>query len=130
MTSDNPQPQDQPSEQERAERVADAASRWVGRVVGRAREEAEDIWAEAQSLRHEERSVMRRGFAYGLAGAIRAGERISAVARGAAEGARSASHSGAPASPSGAPASQSGAAANGDTPDAVTEASGPAANPD
>ena len=79
------------SEQERAERVADDVSRWVGRVVGHAREEAEDVWAEAQALRQQERSVMRRSLTYGLAGAIRAGERIRAVARGAAEGARNAS---------------------------------------
>jgi hypothetical protein len=36
---------------------------------------------------------MRRGLAYGLAGAIRAGDRIKAVARGAVDGARNASHS-------------------------------------
>jgi hypothetical protein len=47
------------------------------------REGAEDIWAEAQDLRHEERAVMRRGIAYGLAGVIQAGARIRAVARGA-----------------------------------------------
>jgi hypothetical protein len=82
---------DQRGEQERAERVAGDVSRWIGRVAGRAREEAEDIWAEAQTLRRQEPAVMRRGVAYGLAGAIRAGARIRAVARGAAEGARNAS---------------------------------------
>lgn len=81
------------TEQERAERLADEASRWVGRVVGRAREEAEDIWAEAQTLRQQERAVARRSVTYGLAGAIRAGDRVRAVARGAADGARKAARS-------------------------------------
>jgi hypothetical protein len=91
MTSDNRHRQDGPTEQARAEQVADDLSHWVARVVGRAREEAEDLWAEAQALRQQERSVMRRGVAYGLAGAIRAGDRIRAAARGAAEGARNGS---------------------------------------
>lgn len=91
MSADGEKPRPDPTDEERAERVADDVSRWVGRVVGRAREEAEDIWAEAQTLRGQERPVMRRSLAYGLAGAIRAGERIKAVARGAAEGARQAS---------------------------------------
>jgi hypothetical protein len=93
MSSDNGRSQEGPDQQESAERVADDVARWVGRVVGRAREEAEDMWAEAQTLRQEEGSVMRRGLAYSLAGAIRAGHRIRAVARGAAEGARNASES-------------------------------------
>jgi hypothetical protein len=91
MSTDHDQQPTGASEQERAEQVADHVSRWVGRVVGRAREEAEDVWAEAQALRRQERPVMRRSLAYGLAGAIKAGERIRAVARGAAEGARNAS---------------------------------------
>ena len=91
MSTDAEPGRDDSTEQERTERVADEVSRWVGRAVGRAREEAEDIWAEAQTLRQQEWPVMRRGLAYGLAGAIRAGERIRAVARGAAEGARGAS---------------------------------------
>ena len=91
MSSDGEQPRADPTDEERAERVTDDVSRWVGRVVGRAREEAEDVWAEAQALRRQERPVMRRSLAYGLAGAIKAGERIRAVARGAAEGARNAS---------------------------------------
>src|SRR5919201_1384586 len=86
--------------EERLDRLAAQLNRFftndakpvVLRTVGRAREEAEDIWAEAQTLRRQERPVMRRGLAYGLAGVIRASERIKAAARGAAEGARSASY--------------------------------------
>ena len=54
MTSDNGQREDRPTAEDRAEQVADDVSRWVGRVVGRAREEAEDLWAEAQLLRQQE----------------------------------------------------------------------------
>jgi hypothetical protein len=36
----------------RVERWTNAAARWVARAAARAREEAEDIWAEAQSVRH------------------------------------------------------------------------------
>jgi hypothetical protein len=82
---------DQGSERDRAQRVEADVSRWVGQAVGRAREGAEDIWAEAQELRHEDRSVVRRGVAYGLAGVIRASERVKAIARGAAAGARAGS---------------------------------------
>jgi hypothetical protein len=35
-----------------AEDLAARASRWVVRFGARAREEMEDIWAEAQSIRH------------------------------------------------------------------------------
>jgi hypothetical protein len=91
MSSHNGQSRGGSSGGERAERVAGDVSRWVGRVVGRTREEAEDIWAEAQTLREQERPVVRRGLAYGLAGAIKAGDRVWSVARGAAEGARNAS---------------------------------------
>jgi hypothetical protein len=89
MSSSDEHKRDDSTEEERADRVADE----VSRLVGRAREEAEDIWAEAQALRRQERPVMRRGLAYGLAGVIRASERIKAAARGAAEGARTASQS-------------------------------------
>ena len=91
MTADHEPAPGRATAEERAERVADDVSRFVGRVVGRARAEAADIWAEARALRGQDGPVVRRGVAYGLAGAIRAGERIRAVARGAADGARSAS---------------------------------------
>jgi hypothetical protein len=35
-----------------AEDLAARASRWAVRFAARAREEMEDIWAEAQSIRH------------------------------------------------------------------------------
>jgi hypothetical protein len=35
-----------------AEDVAARASRWAVRFAARAREEIEDIWAEAQNIRH------------------------------------------------------------------------------
>lgn len=48
------------SEQERAERIVEDLSRRTARfvtaAVARVREEAEDIWAEAQSIRHGERA--------------------------------------------------------------------------
>jgi len=37
------------------ERVGTQVVGWVARTVARAREEAEDVWAEAQSLRRGER---------------------------------------------------------------------------
>lgn len=44
----------QPSETERAERLmeewGERLGAWASAALGRAREEAEDIWAEAQSL--------------------------------------------------------------------------------
>jgi hypothetical protein len=44
------------SEVQRAEELLEQAGQrvgiWLWRVTARAREEAEDIWAEAQSLRH------------------------------------------------------------------------------
>lgn len=36
--------------------AASQASLWILRTVARAREEAEDIWAEAQSLRDQDQS--------------------------------------------------------------------------
>lgn len=71
-------------------RDADEVGRWLGSVVGRAREEAEDLWADAQAVNRQEPTVVRRGVTYGLAGAIRAAERVRAVARGAVDGARAA----------------------------------------
>ena len=56
--------------------------------MGRAREEAEDILAEAQSLRQEEPSVGRRTAVYGLAGLLKAGDTIAARARDLAAQAR------------------------------------------
>jgi cell division septum initiation protein DivIVA len=63
-------------------------ARLTARVVGRAREEAEDILAEAQSLRQEEPSVGRRTAVYGLAGLLKAGDSIAARARDVAAQAR------------------------------------------
>ena len=37
---------------QRVESWSNAAARWVARAAARTREEAEDIWAEAQSVRH------------------------------------------------------------------------------
>lgn len=56
-------------------------ARLTAKAVGRAREEAEDILADAQSLRQEEPSVGRRTAVYGLAGLLRAGDSIAARAR-------------------------------------------------
>ena len=51
-------PEGERSDTERAEQVMeDVGERigdWVSRAVARAREEAEDIWAEAQTLRRGE----------------------------------------------------------------------------
>jgi phytoene/squalene synthetase len=52
--------QDQPSAEERAEelmeRVTGQASRLIGRVVGRAREELEDLVAEARTLNERDQA--------------------------------------------------------------------------
>jgi hypothetical protein len=63
-------------------------ARLTAKAVGRAREEAEDIMAEAQSLRQEEPSVGRRTVVYGLAGLLKAGDSIAARARDVAAQAR------------------------------------------
>src|ERR1019366_57020 len=63
-------------------------ARLTAKVVGRAREGAEDIWAEAQSVRQEEPSVLRRTAVSGLAGLLKAGDAIAARAREVAAQAR------------------------------------------
>src|ERR1035437_7610833 len=63
-------------------------ARLTAKVVGRAREGAEDILAEAQSLRQEEPSVGRRTAVYRLAGLLKAGDVIAARARDVAAQAR------------------------------------------
>ena len=63
-------------------------ARLTAKVVGRAREGAEDIWAEAQSVRQEEPSVLRRTAVSGLAGLLKAGDVIAASAREVAAQAR------------------------------------------
>jgi hypothetical protein len=74
--------------QERAEELAgrfgEGVARFAARAAGRAREEAEDVWAEAQTLRGEAPAPLRRGLAYGLAGVMRAGDVIVSAARGMA----------------------------------------------
>jgi len=78
------------------EAPAEAGSDHVGRefarltakLLGRAREQTEDIFAEAQSVRQEERSVARRTAVYGLAGLLKAADVIGARAREAAAGAQ------------------------------------------
>jgi hypothetical protein len=39
--------------EQRAEEWAEMVGRWVARSAARAREEAEDIWADAQALRRK-----------------------------------------------------------------------------
>jgi cell division septum initiation protein DivIVA len=70
------------------DRLGSEFARLTAKVVGRAREEAEDILAEAQSLRQEEPSVGRRTAVYGLAGLLKAGDVIAARARDVAAQAR------------------------------------------
>ena len=41
------------SAESKAEEWGERASRWVLRLAARAKEEAEDIWAEAQTLRRQ-----------------------------------------------------------------------------
>jgi hypothetical protein len=67
-----------------SDRLAPQFARLTAKAVGRAREQAEDIWADAQSLRQEERPVLRRTATLGLAGLLRAGDVIVARAREAA----------------------------------------------
>ena len=71
-----------------SDRLGAEFARLTGKVVGRAREGAEDIWAEAQNLRQEEPSVGRRTAVYGLAGLLRAGDALATRARGLAAQAR------------------------------------------
>jgi cell division septum initiation protein DivIVA len=63
-------------------------ARLTAKVVGRAREDAEDILAEAQSVRQDEASVGRRTAVYGLAGLLKAGDAIATHARDLAAHAR------------------------------------------
>ena len=63
-------------------------ARLTVKAVGRAREEAEDILAEAQSLRQEEPAVGRRTAVHGLAGLLKACDAIAARARDVAARAR------------------------------------------
>jgi hypothetical protein len=73
---------------EASEGLGSEFARLTAKAVGRAREEAEDIMAEAQSLRLEEPSVGRRTAVYGLAGLLKAGDSIAARAREVAAQAR------------------------------------------
>jgi hypothetical protein len=75
------------SAREDSERLGSEFVRLTAKVVARAREEAEDILAEAQSLR-QEASVGRRTAVFGLAGLLRAGDVIGARARDVAAQAR------------------------------------------
>jgi len=63
-------------------------ARLTAKLLGRAREQTEDILAEAQSVRQEERSVARRTAVYGLAGLLKATDVIGARAREAAAAAQ------------------------------------------
>ena len=72
------------------DRLGSEFARLTAKVVGRAREGAEDIWAEAQSVRQEEPSVGRRTAVSGLAGLLKAGTVIAASAREVAAQARAA----------------------------------------
>ena len=96
-------------------------ARVTAKLLGRAREEAEDIMAEAQSARLEERSVGRRTAVYGLAGLLKAADAIGARAREAAAaaqaGARAASEGYAAATGS-RDAARSQDAAEGESPSA------------
>lgn len=76
------------SAREDSERLGGEFVRLTAKAVARAREEAEDILAEAQSLRGEGPSVGRRTAVYGLAGLLRAGDVIGARARDVAAQAR------------------------------------------
>lgn len=60
---------------------ASELARLAAKAVERAREEAQDIWADAQGLRQEEQPVLRRAATYGLAGLLRAGDVIAVRAR-------------------------------------------------
>jgi cell division septum initiation protein DivIVA len=75
---------------EDSDRLGPEFTRLTAKVVGRAREGAEDIWAEAQSVRQEEPSVLRRTAVSGLAGLLKAGDVIAASAREVAAQARAA----------------------------------------
>ena len=67
-----------------SDRIGPQFARLTAKAVGRAREQAEDIWADAQSLRQEQRPVLRRTATLGLAGLLRAGDLIKDRAREAA----------------------------------------------
>lgn len=69
------------SAEQDSDRLGPEFAHLTAKVVGRAREEAEDILAEAQSPRHEEPSVARRTAVYGLAGLLKAGDIIGTRAR-------------------------------------------------
>src|ERR1035437_10322454 len=73
---------------EERDRVGREFTSLTAKVVGRAREGAEDIWAEAQSVRQEEPSVLRRPAVSGLAGLLTDGDVIAASAREVAAQAR------------------------------------------
>jgi cell division septum initiation protein DivIVA len=60
------------SAEQDSDRLGPEFAHLTDKVVGRAREEAEDILAEAQSLRQEEPSVARRTAVYGLADFLKA----------------------------------------------------------
>ena len=59
-----------------SDRIGPQFARLTAKAVGRAREQAEDIWADAQSLRQEQRPVLRRTATLSLAGLLRAGDLI------------------------------------------------------
>src|ERR1035437_8940255 len=63
-------------------------ARLTAKVGGRAPEGAEDMWAEAQSVRQEGHWVLRRTAVSGLAGLLKAGDVIAASAREVAAQAR------------------------------------------
>ena len=71
-----------------SDRLGSQFARLTAKAVGRAREGAEDMWAEAQSLRQDEPSVGRRTAVYGLAGLLKAGDVIATRARTLAAQAR------------------------------------------
>jgi cell division septum initiation protein DivIVA len=70
------------------DRLGSEFARLTAKVVGRAREGAEDILAEAQSLRQEESKVGRRTAVYGLASLLKARDAIAARGRDVAAQAR------------------------------------------
>jgi len=78
------------SAQDESDRLGPEFARLAAKVVGRAREGAEDILAEAQSLRQDEPSVLRRTVVSGLAALLKAGDVLAASAREVAAQARAA----------------------------------------
>ena len=73
---------------EQSDGLGSEFARLTAKAAGRVREEAEDILAEAQSLRQDESSVGRRTAVYGLAGLLKAGDSIAARVRDVAAQAR------------------------------------------